>query len=195
MHEKSCLDEVGLFDETLSTHEDWDLIIRLSRKFDIAHIKETTCEFTQRNDGTNTSSHNRADFTRTREIIFNRYRQYAEANPTILEAQKEAFIGEAKELAQQVQQIQSQVLQKESQLQQTQAEKSQLAAQVETLQRSTQEVQAKLDATQSEKEWVKCQLNSWKQTAEEMQLELDRSRLKLKQAQSELERSALNLIK
>lgn len=195
MHEKSCLDEVGLFDETLSTHEDWDLIIRLSRKFDIAHIKETTCEFTQRNDGTNTSSHNRADFTRTREIIFNEYRQYAEANPTILDAQKEAFIAEAKELAQQVQNLQSHVAQKESQLQQTQAEKSQLSVQVETWQRSTQEVQAKLEATQSEKEWVKSQLNSWKQTAEEMQLELDRSRLKLKQAQSQLDRSALNLIK
>ena len=195
MHEKSCLDEVGLFDETLSTHEDWDLIIRLSRNFDIAHIKETTCEFTQRNDGTNTSSHNRADFTRTREIIFNRYRQYAEANPTILDAQKGAFIAEAKELAQQVQNLQSQVVQKESQLQQTQAEKSGLSAQVETWQRTTQEVQAKLEATQSEKEWVKSQLNSWKQTAEEIQLELDRSRLKLKQAKSELERSALNLIK
>jgi Glycosyltransferases involved in cell wall biogenesis len=195
MHEKSCLNEVGLFDETLSTHEDWDLIIRLSRKFDIAHIKETTCEFTQRNDGTNTSSDNRADFTRTREIIFNRYRQYAEANPTILDAQKEAFIAEAKELAQQVQNLQSQIVQKESELQQNQAEKSQLSVQVETLQRSTQEVQAKLDATQSEKEWVKCQLNSWKQTAEEIQLELDRSRSKLKQAQSQLDRSALNLIK
>ncbi|WP_272033153.1 glycosyltransferase [Kamptonema animale] len=190
MHEKSCLDEVGLFDETLSTHEDWDLIIRLSRKFDIAHIKETTCEFTQRNDGTNTSSHNRPDFTRTREIIFNRYRQYAEANPTILEAQKEAFIAEANELAQQVQNLQSQVVQKESQLQQTQAEKSQLSVQVETWQRTTQEVQAKLDATQSEKEWVKSQLNSWKQTAEEMQIELDRSRSKLKQAQSQLNLSA-----
>ncbi|MEZ2320221.1 MAG: glycosyltransferase [Microcoleus sp.] len=195
MHEKSCLDEVGLFDETLSTHEDWDLIIRLSRKFDIAHIKETTCEFTQRNDGTNTSSHNRADFTRTREIIFNRYRQYAEANSTILEAQKEAFIAEAKELAQQVQNLQSQIVQKESHLQQTQAEKSQLSAQVETWQRSTQEVQAKLEASQSEKEWVKSQLNSWKQTAGEMQIELERSRLKLKQAQLELDRSALNLIK
>ncbi|WP_293154193.1 MULTISPECIES: glycosyltransferase [unclassified Microcoleus] len=181
MHEKSCLDEVGLFDETLSTHEDWDLIIRLSRKFDIAHIQETTCEFTQRNDGSNTSSHNRTDFTRTREIIFNKYYQYGEANPTILADQKEAFIAEAKELAQQVQQIQSQVIQKESQLQETQAEKSQLSAQVETWQRLTQEVQAKLDATQSEKEWVKTQLNSWKQTAEEMQIELDRSRLKLKQ--------------
>ncbi|MEG4200422.1 DUF1796 family putative cysteine peptidase [Microcoleus sp. Pol12A5] len=186
MHEKSCLDEVGLFDETLSTHEDWDLIIRLSRKFDIAHIKETTCEFTQRKDGTNTSSHNRADFTRTREIIFNRYRQYAEANSAILDAQKEAFIAEAKELAHQVQQIQSQVIQKESQLQETQAEKSQLAAQVETWQRTTQEVQAKLEATQSEKDWVKSQLNSWKQTAEEMQIELDLSRLKLKEAQSQL---------
>ncbi|OCR01907.1 hypothetical protein BCD67_05330 [Oscillatoriales cyanobacterium USR001] len=206
MHEKSCLDEVGLFDETLSTHEDWDLIIRLSRQFDIAHIKETTCEFTQRNDGTNTSSHNRADFTRTREIIFNKYQPYAEANSAILEAQKEAFIAEAKELAQQVQQIQAQFTQsldklqsqleeKESQLQQTQAEKSQLAVQVETWQRTTQEVQAKLDASQSEKEWVKSQLNSWKQTAEEMQIELDRSRLKLKQGQLELDRSTLNLIK
>ncbi|CAD5942496.1 glycosyltransferase [Planktothrix agardhii] len=195
MHEKSCLDEVGLFDETLSTHEDWDLIIRLSRKFDIAHIKETTCEFTQRNDGTNTSSHNRADFTRTREIIFNKYRQYAEANSAILDAQKEAFIAEAKELAQQVQHLQSQVVQKESELQQNQAEKSQLSVQVESWQRTTQEVQAKLEATQSEKEWVKSQLNSWKQTAEEMQLELDRSRLKLKQAQSQLEQSTLNLIK
>ena len=206
MHEKSCLDEVGLFDETLSTHEDWDLIIRLSRKFDIAHIKETTCEFTQRNDGTNTSSHNRADFTRTREIIFNRYQPYAEANSTILDAQKDAFIAEAKELAQQVQQIQAQFTQsldklqsqleeKESHLQQTQAEKSQLAAQVESWQHTTQEVQAKLDATQSEKEWVKSQLNSWKQTAEEMQLELDRSRLKLKQAQLELDRSAFPLSK
>lgn len=204
MHEKSCLDEVGLFDETLSTHEDWDLIIRLSRKFDIAHIKETTCEFTQRNDGTNTSSHNRADFTRTREIIFNQYRQYAEANSTILDAQKEAFIAEAKELAQQVQQIQAQFTQsldklqsqleeKESHLQQTQEEKSQLSVQVETLQRTTQEVQAKLEATQSEKEWVKSQLNSWRQTAQEMQIELDRSRLKLKQAQSQLERSAFPL--
>ena len=188
MHEKSCLNEVGLFDETLSTHEDWDLIIRLSRKFDIAHIKETTCEFTQRSDGTNTSANNRADFTRTREIIFNRYQPYAEANPTILEAQKEAFIAEAKELAQQVQNLQSQ-------LQQTQAEKSQLSAQVETWQRSTLEVQAKLESTQSEKEWVKSQLNSWKQTAEEMQLELDRSRLKLKQAQLELDRSAFPLSK
>jgi glycosyltransferase involved in cell wall biosynthesis/cyclopropane fatty-acyl-phospholipid synthase-like methyltransferase len=190
MHEKSCLDEVGLFDESLSTHEDWDLIIRLSRKFNIAHIKETTCEFTQRNDGTNTSSHNRADFTRTRDVIFNQYRQYAEANSAILAAQKEAFIAEAKELAQQVQNLQSQVIQKESDLQQTQAEKSQLAAQLETWQRSAQQVQAKLEATQSEKEWVKSQLNSWKQTAEEMQIELEHSRSKLKQAQSQLERSA-----
>lgn len=195
MHEKSCLDEVGLFDETLSTHEDWDLIIRLSRKFDIAHIKETTCEFTQRNDGTNTSSHNRPDFTRTREIIFNKYRKYIEANPTILEAQKEAFIAEAKELAQQVQNLQSQVVQKESQLQQTQAERSQLSVQVETWQRTTQEVQAKLESTQSEKEWVKSQLNSWKQTAGEMQIELEQSRSKLKQAESQLDRSAINLIK
>lgn len=184
IHEKSCLDEVGLFDKTLSTHEDWDLIIRLSRKFSIAHIKETTCEFTQRNDGTNTSSLNRADFTRTREVIYKKYRQYAEDNLSILEAQKEALIAEAKELTQQVQHLQSQVTQKESLLHQTQAERYNLSAQVETWQRTTQKVQANLDMTLSENELVKSQLNTWKQMAEQMEIELDQSRLKLKQAQS-----------
>ena len=56
-----------------------------------------------------------------------------------------------------------------------------------------QKIFSSIFVTQSEKEWVKSQLNSWKQTAEEMQIELDRSRSKLKQAQSQLERSAFPL--
>jgi len=45
MHEKSCFDEVGYFDENLSSHEDWELWIRMSRHNDFLHIKEITCEY------------------------------------------------------------------------------------------------------------------------------------------------------
>ena len=42
MHEKACLDQAGLFDESLTTHEDWDLWIRLSFHDKFFHIKKIT---------------------------------------------------------------------------------------------------------------------------------------------------------
>ena len=38
MHEHSCVEETGLFDESLKRLEDWDMWIRMSRKFKFAHI-------------------------------------------------------------------------------------------------------------------------------------------------------------
>lgn len=74
MHEKSCLDEIGLFDESLYTHEDWDLWIRMSMKYPFAHINKVTCEFTRRRDGTSTTFEKKIDFLRTAKIIQERYR-------------------------------------------------------------------------------------------------------------------------
>ncbi len=76
MHAKSCIARVGGFDETLSTHEDWDLIIRLSRCFSFHHIPTVTAEFTWRVDGTSTTSQRPEDFLRTGKIIHERYRTY-----------------------------------------------------------------------------------------------------------------------
>ncbi len=76
MHAKSCVDRVGGFDETLSTHEDWDLIIRLSRCFSLHHIKSVTAEFTWRTDGTSTTSQRPDDFLKTQKIIHEKYRTY-----------------------------------------------------------------------------------------------------------------------
>ncbi len=45
MHEKSCLEKVGMFDESLTSHEDWELWIRMSQKYDFEHIEKSTCEF------------------------------------------------------------------------------------------------------------------------------------------------------
>lgn len=88
MLERSCLDQVGLFDETLTTHEDWDLWIRISRKFRLAHLKRITCEFASRNDGSSMTSSKLADFLRTYEVIIEKYRNHTENRPDIREAQQ-----------------------------------------------------------------------------------------------------------
>ena len=137
MHEKSCLDEAGAFDVNLGTHEDWDLLIRLSRKFRIAHIKETTCEFVWRNDGSTTTSNNRVDFFRTRELIYQKYNQYAEGNSAVREAQNLALQSDRQEALvirhqsqPEKQLIQSQLESTQYQLKQVQAELEGLKAQL-----------------------------------------------------------------
>jgi glycosyltransferase involved in cell wall biosynthesis len=88
VHDKSCLGEVGFFDESLSSHEDWDLWIRMSRKFKFAHIKQLTCEFRRRDDGTNMTEEKKKDFLRTMKIIYEKYSQYTKDKMFILKEQK-----------------------------------------------------------------------------------------------------------
>jgi tetratricopeptide (TPR) repeat protein len=87
MHEKQCLDKAGDFDETLSRHEDWDLWIRLSRHFKMAHLKKVTCEFSSRKDGSSMTSGKKAGFRTTCERIYQKYAEYTEGKPFILKAQ------------------------------------------------------------------------------------------------------------
>jgi len=88
MHEKSCVDAVGLWDETLTTLEDWDLWIRMSRKYEFVHIPEVTSEVTWRTDGTTTTSSRFPDFLRTQKIIFEKHREFADGKPKVLEARQ-----------------------------------------------------------------------------------------------------------
>lgn len=76
MHEKACLDEVGLFDEALPSHEDWDLWVRMSRKFMFHHIRKVTCEFTWRTDHSNMTSSKKEEMDRTRSIVLARTQRY-----------------------------------------------------------------------------------------------------------------------
>ncbi len=87
MHERSCIEEVGCFDESLFVHEDWDLWIRMATKFPFQHVKKTTAEFSWRTDGSSMTSGTRDAFFRTTEIIYRKYRPYAERIPGVLEAQ------------------------------------------------------------------------------------------------------------
>lgn len=90
MHERSCIAEVGTFDEALFAHEDWDLWIRMATKFPFMHVKRTTGEFTWRTDGSSMTSATRETYWRTMEIIHRKYRPHAERIPGVLEAQQHA---------------------------------------------------------------------------------------------------------
>jgi GT2 family glycosyltransferase/tetratricopeptide (TPR) repeat protein len=91
MHERACLEEVGLFDESLTSHEDWDLWIRLSRVYPFAHLKEFTAEFTWRADGSTTTSRNRKDFVRTAEMVYRKHRSLSEHLPNVCAGQVQAL--------------------------------------------------------------------------------------------------------
>jgi len=91
MHAKACLEAVGFFDESLGTHEDWDLWIRLSHKFKVAHLKKITGEYSWRTDGSSTTSGCRGDFLQTMKTVYNKHKELAAGNTAILEMQKKSF--------------------------------------------------------------------------------------------------------
>jgi spore maturation protein CgeB len=87
VHRKDCIEGAGLFDEGLETHEDWDLWIRMSQKYDFHHIKAVTAEFRTRADSSISTSSKRPDFLKTMKIIHARY-AYLAAGDHILRQQK-----------------------------------------------------------------------------------------------------------
>lgn len=87
MHDRSCLGKSGYFDESLTTHEDWDLWIRMSRTFDFKHIPETTCEFRWRFDDSSMTNERRDDFLRTIRLIHDRYREHVQGEGDIIKKQ------------------------------------------------------------------------------------------------------------
>ncbi|MFH1862214.1 MAG: glycosyltransferase, partial [bacterium] len=88
MHERSCLDTVGLFDESLPSHEDWDFWIRISSENKFGHIKKTTCEFVWRTDGPTMTSKIGLDHLKPIETIYRKHRSLTAGKPKLREAQK-----------------------------------------------------------------------------------------------------------
>ncbi|MGE5458632.1 MAG: glycosyltransferase, partial [Methanococcaceae archaeon] len=88
MHEKACLEEVGMFDEKLLSHEDWDLWIRMSRKYEFKHIKKCTCEFRWRTDGSTMTSSKETEYLETTLYIYNKYKQFSQNKPNVIAEQQ-----------------------------------------------------------------------------------------------------------
>jgi glycosyltransferase involved in cell wall biosynthesis len=73
MHKKSCIEKSGYFDNKISTHEDWDLWIRIAQHYDFLHIKKITSEYRIRNDNTNTTNSKLPRFLETYKYIYKKH--------------------------------------------------------------------------------------------------------------------------
>jgi len=93
LHEKSCLEDTGRFDESLPVLEDWDLWIRLSRKYPFRHVRKVTCEFAWKMAGGTLTSSKRAMFRQTVEVIFAKHRDLAKEKPRVQKAQRNYLRG------------------------------------------------------------------------------------------------------
>jgi len=92
MHEKSCLNEVGLFDETMRVHEDWDLWIRLTYQHNFEHIKKTTCSYKIiYNANKNLTTTKRIDFIKTMQSIYLKNKTISSKIKNLLSIQKKCL--------------------------------------------------------------------------------------------------------
>jgi len=88
VHRRELLDEVGLFDEKLETHEDWDLCVRLSQACDFYHIPKATVEFRVRDDMTNAITSKSESLFETLKLIHKRYSHLVSQNEIFQEQKK-----------------------------------------------------------------------------------------------------------
>ncbi len=79
---RRLLAEVGPLDEDLPFFEDWDLLIRLSRRVRFHHLPEVTCEYRHFSGGSQvfgSSPRERADFLRVKGEVIERHRGLLDA--------------------------------------------------------------------------------------------------------------------
>lgn len=72
-HWKSCLDQVGYFDEGLDNHEDWDFLLRCIQKFELAPLDALTAQVHVRRRSDNAMRRLRSKFYATFNLLYERY--------------------------------------------------------------------------------------------------------------------------
>lgn len=93
MHEKSCLEYTGLFDEKMSVHEDWDLWARLSHHFPFKHIQKTTCCYNIiLNAQKNLTTSKRIDFIKTMQQIYRKHQNFTKNIQQLTDIQHKCLI-------------------------------------------------------------------------------------------------------
>ena len=82
LHHRDLFTKAGGFDESLSSHEDWELWIRYSRLEFFHHIPEITCAFRWDSERTETVERAR-EFQKTRQSIYKRTQHFIANNPRL----------------------------------------------------------------------------------------------------------------
>lgn len=87
VHQKSCLEKAGFFDENLKCSEDWDMWIRISINYKLFHIKKVTCQFISRKDGASMTSASVVPKWESRAIIYSKYINITKNIPNVVATQ------------------------------------------------------------------------------------------------------------
>lgn len=94
MHERACLDEVGMFDESFrKALEDWDLWVRMSQRYEFFHANVITCEFRTCVDPKRLAALDRSGFAENSRRIFEKYRHLTAQRPDIQRLQQGYLTG------------------------------------------------------------------------------------------------------
>ena len=85
---RECFAACGVFDATLPCAEDWDLLLRLSARFDFQQIAQVTTEVRVRNDAVDSVSKR----NRLRPVCEALYRRYAANGHELVELARELYL-------------------------------------------------------------------------------------------------------
>jgi glycosyltransferase involved in cell wall biosynthesis len=130
---RDCFDAVGPFDESLLIYEDWEFLVRLSRKFPFKHTQTITGEYRRRDDNSNIKE--KEAYPVNERVVKRRYRDNRDAQFDPIYKQtfqqnreirnRDAHIGK---LTQQINQLQSQIIEANRRMARMQQEIIQLRA-------------------------------------------------------------------
>jgi GT2 family glycosyltransferase len=82
---RKCFDETGYFNEKQEMLEDYEFLIRLSKKFSFYHVKRFTCEYRFYMDGINSMTTQRSKTLEALQFIYN---QHPVTDPRSVQARK-----------------------------------------------------------------------------------------------------------
>ncbi|MBN2330027.1 MAG: glycosyltransferase [Candidatus Omnitrophica bacterium] len=125
---RDCFEAAGPFDESLTIYEDWEFLIRLSRKFPFQHIAKVTGEYRRRDDNSNIRESEQ--YPINERVVKRRYRDERHA----------AFDPIFKRTFQQQRQIRRQAAQTQQIVQQAAQWRDSLAAAQKTIAQLQQEI-------------------------------------------------------
>ena len=80
IYKKKVFDKVGLFDENITTGQDWDIRIRLSQFFDFDFVPQILFKYYIHQNNISKKTKN---IKKTTKYIYNKYKKYYIANPKI----------------------------------------------------------------------------------------------------------------
>ena len=100
MHNRAIIEKIGYFDETLRSHEDWDLWVRVSREYRLDHLAIITSEYRWRDDGSTMTSSKASDYYNTAKAIYHKIRMSVAVSQETIQKQEASLMGRRYELYQ-----------------------------------------------------------------------------------------------